>query len=117
MYRTQGNDHGNNRAGSGCQVGGHGDFADFRNQGQGAAGVESEPAKPEEEDTQGAEGQTVTGDGVGGFVRIEFANAGSEDRRADEGQPAADGMDDGGTGKVMEAERSQPAAAPCPGTE
>ena len=68
---------------------------------------------------QRRERQAVAGDGAcgqPGAVLHVLADAGADDHGADQAQPAAGGMDDGGAGEVGEAGADvvQPAAAPGP---
>ena len=50
----------------------------------------------------------MAGDRIGLAVVAVLADARTEHHRAGEGDPAADGMDDGGSGEVVEAERLKP---------
>ena len=92
--------------------------AELRGRGRGGA-VEAVPAEPEDEYAERAEGDGVAGYGVdlrdpAFLVGNVFAYARAEDGRADERRYAADHMDRAGAGVVMEAELTEPAAAPDP---
>ena len=82
--------------------------------GHGGAAVETEPAEPQDEDAQRTQGEVMAQDGTGRAVLFVLADAGAQDGRADAGADAADHVDRSGTGKVMEAQLAQPAAAPDP---
>ena len=74
-----------------------------------AAGVEADPPDPEQEHAERAEDERVAGDGVRLAVRVVLADARAEGDRAGEGDPAADGVHDGRSGEVVEAEPLEPA--------
>ena len=69
----------------------------------GGAAVEAEPAEPEDEDAESADGQVVAGDGFGFAVLVVFSDTGAEDQSADESGHAAYHMNGCGTGEIMEA--------------
>ena len=78
------------------------------------AGVEAEPAEPEYEDTEGAEGEVVARNGVGTASLAIFAYARSEYYCACKGDEAAAAVYDRRACEVVEAETGEPAAAPGP---
>ena len=82
--------------------------------GHGGAAVEAEPAEPQDEHAQSAQGQVVADDGAGVAVLVILADAGTQEGGADGGAHTAHHMDRGGTGEIMEAQLAQPAAAPDP---
>ena len=94
----------------------HPDDVDDAAEGELRPAVEAQPAEPEDEDAKG------NGEDVGGrrrpyaAVASELAEARANDDETGERCPAAGAVDDGGAGKVDEAEIAQPAAAPGPGT-
>ena len=92
-----------------CKAGGGGRYA------HRAAGIESEPADPEDEDAQRGDGQIVPEDGPG-FPVLVFPDARADQRRPYGRQPSAHGVHYGRPGEVVEAQSGQPAAAPgqCP---
>ena len=80
----------------------------------GGAAVEAEPAEPQDKNAQSHRGQVVAGDSAGLTGLVVFADAGAEHPGAQAGRDAADEVNCGGAGKIMEAELCQPAAAPDP---
>ena len=80
----------------------------------GGSAVEAEPAEPQDEHAQRGEGQVVAQDGPGLAVLAVLADAGPKDLGADQRADAADHVHGSGTGEVVEAQLSQPAAAPDP---
>ena len=80
----------------------------------GRAAVKAEPAEPQDENTQGHGGQVVAGDSPCLAVLAIFADAGTEHPGTQAGGNTAHKVDRRGTGEIMEAQLSQPAAAPDP---
>ena len=78
------------------------------------AGVEAEPAEPQDEQADDGQRHVVAGYRLGLAVLAVFPDARAEDPCAREGRPAAHGVHDGVAGKVHEAEVGEPAAAPYP---
>ena len=107
-----GGEDGDNRRG----VGGHQDVEDvFRVlEAHRRAGVEPEPAQPEDKQADNRQRHAVAGDGLRLAVLAVLADAGPEDDRARQCRPAAEGMDGGIAGEVHEPEVGKPAAAPDP---
>ncbi len=66
------------------------------------AGVESEPSHPEDEHTEGSQGEVVTRNGTALAVLAVLAQTGTEGDGADECQHTTHTMHDGRTGKVVE---------------
>lgn len=100
-------------AGEGCGDEGKGD-ADGLCAENGAA-VEAEPAEEEEEDADSGEGHAMAEDGADFAVGEVFAIAWAEDENGCKCGVTAEGMDEGGAGKVSKAHLVEPAAAPFPG--
>ena len=80
----------------------------------GGATVEPEPAEPQDKHAQGHGGQVVAGDCAGLAVLVVLTNTGAKHPGAQAGGNAANKVNGGGTGKIMEAQLCQPAAAPDP---
>ena len=114
-----GEDHGDHGCDSGSQVGVDEykrscDSGSIGIHGNGRSAVESKPAKPEDEDTERCGRHVVARDCSCLAILIVFTDAGTQHPGAEAGDKTADHMDTGGTCKVMEAERREPAAAPDP---
>ena len=60
------------------------------------AGVETKPSEPEDENAQRRNGKAVAGDSLGRAVLVVLADAWSDNGRANESDPTANGMDDSG---------------------
>ena len=82
--------------------------------GHGGSTVEAEPAEPQNENPKGSSGQIMAQNRLGLSILVVLANPGSKHPGTDTGAHAANHMDCGGTGKIMEAQLAQPAAAPDP---
>ena len=114
-----GETHGSRSCYRSRHVGGHKDQA-HRLQGlvaggaYSAAAVKPEPGEPEDEHAQGAQGQTVTGNGVDGAVLVVFADTGSQQISAYQGSGTAHAVHRQAAGKIMKTHLGQPAAAPDP---
>ncbi len=80
------------------------------------AAVETEPAKPKKEDTDGCQWHVVTHNRLN-FAAHIFAKAGSKQYNACQGCPAAHGMNQCGSCKIIEALGVQPASAPFPAAD
>ena len=80
----------------------------------GGATVEPEPAEPQDKHAQGHGGQVVAGDCAGLAILAVLTNTGAKHPGAQAGGNAANKVNCGGTGKIMEAQLCQPAAAPDP---
>ena len=112
-------EHGGHAGHSSRHIGGDEDAAGSHQgvvpgHGHGRAAVESKPAEPQHKHAQRGDGEVVAQNGPGLAVPVILADAGPQDLGADEGGHAAHHMHRGGTGKVMEAQLGQPAAAPDP---
>ena len=80
----------------------------------GGSAVEAEPAEPENEHAQRGESQVVAQNRLGLSVSAVLADPGAKHLGADQGAYAAHHVDAGGTGKIVEAQLTEPAAAPDP---
>src|SRR5205823_2871491 len=79
------------------------------------AGVEAEPAEPEDERPEDGIGEVVAGDRVRASVLSELADARAEEQRAGERSERALVMDDRRAGEVLHAAMEEPAVrAPDP---
>ena len=80
--------------------------------------VEAVPGEPENEAAQGAQGDRVARNGIGGDAAVGGAgilpDPGSEYNRAHQRRQPADHMNHAGTRKVDEGEPGKPAASPYP---
>ena len=111
-----GGDGGGEHRRDGGGVGGHQDVQHVRRglEAHGGAGVEAEPAQPEDEQADHRQGHAVAGDRLGPAVPAVLADPGPQDDGARQRGPAAQGVDGGIPGKVQKAQAGQPAAAPDP---
>ena len=75
----------------------------------GGGAVEAVPAEPQDEHAHSSQGNIVAQNGPGIAVLIILADAGAQHDGADQAGDTAHHVDDGGTGKVDEAQLSQPA--------
>ena len=91
------------------EVRGHRDASDRADARRVAAGVEPEPANPQEEHAKRAKDEAVARNRVRLAVVAVLADAGPQRNRAREGDPAAYGVDDRGAGEVVEAKLLKPA--------
>src|SRR5690606_15064244 len=99
------------------QTGGHQDVGYHLGiRGEYRTTVESEPAQPEQENTDHCQGQAVGTDGLNFAVHL-FADTGPEHDGSGERTPSTQRVYDGGSGKIIEPGLIEPAAAPFPGTD
>ena len=106
----------------GCYGGGHGGGQENGAQlfdGSCRGTVEAVPAQPEDENTKSAQRNAMAREGVhfgnfAGGILCKLADTGSEQFGADQGGDAANHVDGAGAGEIVEAELSEPAAAPDP---
>ena len=92
-----------------------GRFDDFiAGHGNGGAAVKSKPAHPQDKHAKACQGDAVAGDGIYAAILIVLADSGSQKPCPYEGAHAANQMDAGGTGEIMESHFRKPAAAPDP---
>ena len=110
-------DHADDRCNRGCNGGRQEDGAELFNRGSRRA-VEAVPAEPQDEHTQRTECDIVTREradlDLAVFVLFEFADTCAEDLCADQSRDTADHVNRTGAGKIVEAELTEPAAAPDP---
>ena len=78
------------------------------------ARIESEPAEPEDEYSQGTQRYAVSRDRLRGPVGGIFSDPRSKQDGANQGQPASHRMDNGRSGKIPHAKSGKPSAAPYP---
>src|SRR5690606_16061166 len=79
------------------------------------ATVETEPAHPQDEDTQGGQRQVAAGDGIDLTVGTVLALTRTEQQYTSQSGSSTGHVDDTGTGAVGVAQFAQPAATPAPG--
>ena len=82
--------------------------------GYRGAAVEAEPAEPKDEHAQRSCRNIMSQNGFRLAFLVVLTDTGAEHGRADAGADAADHMYCRGTGKIMESQLTQPAAAPDP---
>ena len=108
-----GEDHSGEDGAHAGERGGREDLGDLGDRAAGSA-VEAVPAEPQDEDAQGAQRDAVAGDGVGAAVLVILAKARAEESSAEQGDGAADHVDDARASPIDEAKVGKPAAAPHP---
>ena len=111
-----GNDHS-----YGCARGrGYGGIYDDQRHGTRIAetergtGVEAEPSKPENENTESRQRHAVAADNFGAPVLVEFTDPWAQHHRPDECGDPADAVDHRRSGKIVETEFGQPSTSPDP---
>ena len=111
-----GGDGGGEHGRDGRGVGGDQDVHDVRRvlEAHGGAGVEPEPAQPQDEQANDGQRHVVPRDGLGLAGFIIFADARAQNQRPGQSRPAADRVHGGVPGEIHKAEIGQPAAAPDP---
>ena len=82
--------------------------------GKRASRVETEPAEPEDENTEGSEGEAMARNCACFPFRVELPHPGAEEACSCKCGPTAHGVDDGASGEVDEPFFTQPPSAPSP---
>ena len=102
-------------AGRRGEVRGHGDIGEARAHGpERRARIEAEPAEPQDQHAEDGQRHGVARDRVGLPLRIELADARSQQERARERRARAAEVHHGRAGEVLHAEVGEEAAAPDP---